>query len=732
MAKAFKNGVALHRLLESAPLGALESFLTGIDGGIFAPAFSSITWQESDNEDELLHIRTELLQTANSLDAEAAMSLDNHAQRILTLGEGRGTETINRICETLDDADRQIYSCQLDDLGRSLWLYLHQYRFFEEAENLFYANHYRNYGKMYEAFEIDLSSSSAIDFVWDETVKEEMETRLQRRLELTGRCTVSRLEIPPSEGNLPQHLLIVRHGGPLSSIAEFVEDNGGRKELYYRPLNEAMLLYSPDESMVEVFSASPGVRQSVAACFAEVVLKMDLSEKPLTLKQYNLSRFLTSLRLSVPEIEGFDIEKAAVVEAAVHPDNYKHKVSLKVTINDDIEQVAEELFGRDHIFKRAAGINRIVIAVRYTQDGERKSRTLNITLSEPNRCNLRSNRDPVQRELGYGLLSQWGILHPVRPLTSSEEAALFPILLQLFDQTDKDVPGQFFRERRVDPESLLEGGFIERHGRAGTLLVDEDGITHEVEVYSAGRRGFIAYDHPTDGFSVELPSNYVIRYAIRRDWLDEIVQKHLKMHLGSISLEKLDDHLTFLGDINLGADVVPCYLARNLKDINTLKRLDVLLRARSDKGIGLILSAGRDHPLCLGPNYVVAVGDYLPDSDTSSLDIDRLASAFVQGKQLAQGGMVVDLVKNGTNSATLYIPGKPPLMLVGEKQIGFIEHLVAGYQQGSPVVKTGKAMEGGDSHSPSAIFNKERWAEIKGNYVGPPPGKKRGAWMLLA
>jgi hypothetical protein len=75
------------------------------------------------------------------------------------------------------------------------------------------------------------------------------------------------------------------------------------------------------------------------------------------------------------------------------------------------------VFGKDHLFKRAASMARIVIAVRYTQYGTKKSKTLNITLSEPNRCNLRSNRDPVQRELGYALLTAWGVLHQVKPLT---------------------------------------------------------------------------------------------------------------------------------------------------------------------------------------------------------------------------------------------------------------------------------------------------------------------------
>ena len=139
---------------------------------------------------------------------------------------------------------------------------------------------------------------------------------------------------------------------------------------------------------------SPSVRQQVAGCFAETGLKLDLSGKPLTLKQYNMGRFLDSLRLTPPRVDGFDIEHVAVVEVDARPDNYKHRASLKVTADDDIEAVAESLFGKDHLFSRAACISRVVVSVRYTQHGSDKTKTLNITLSDPNRCNLRSNRDP--------------------------------------------------------------------------------------------------------------------------------------------------------------------------------------------------------------------------------------------------------------------------------------------------------------------------------------------------
>lgn len=733
MAKSFKNGVSLHRLLEASPLAALEGFLAAVDKGQYAAIFSDVQWASATDETGTQAIRAQLLGIASALKADAAVPLDRHAHRILTLAEGRGVETVTRVAAKLfEQAHIDAFAAQLDDLGRSLWLYQHQSLLFDEAENLFYADHYRNFGRMYEAFELD--ANAKVDFVWDDAVKAALEEQIQERLELTGRCTVTHLQVDKKDAaghDIPQHLLIVRHGGPLSSVAEYQEADGSRQERYYRPLNEATLLFSPDEGVIEVFSASPSVRQQVAGCFAETGLKLDLSGKPLTLKQYNMGRFLDSLRLSPPRVDGFDIEHVAVVEVDARPDNYKHRASLKVTADDDIEEVAESLFGKDHLFSRAACISRVVISVRYTQHGSDKTKTLNITLSDPNRCNLRSNHDPVQRELGYALLTAWGILRRVKPLTTADERALFPALLQLFDQVTKDVPGKFFIERSIDPEALADGGFIERRGRQQTLLIDTDDMAHEVSVRSAGKPGWIAYDHPVDGSRVELPASAADKYAVRRDWLDEIVHKCLKAQLASVALTKLDESLTYLGDIALGGESVPCYIARDLKNLQTLQRLDILLRAKSDKGIGLILSAGRAHPLCLGPNVLTPVADHLSATGETLLDIERLASVFSQGKILARGGMAVDLVKHSDKSATLYIPGKAPLMLTGEKQIAIFDVLVTAYKNGSPIVKTSDAMAGSESFSPSTAFRKEQWATIKGVYLDLTPGVKRGAWVLL-
>ena len=220
MAKSFKNGISLHHLLEASPLSALEAFLAGVDQGQYAAIFSDVPWPSATDEVSTKRIRDQLFDIAGELKSDAAVPLDRHAHRILTLAEGRGVETIPRVAAKLFEQSLiDAFAAQLDDLGRSLWLYQYQSLLFDEAENLFYADHYRNFGRMYEAFELD--ADAKVGFVWNHTVKAALEAKIQQRLELTGRCTVTHLQVDKKDSTgkeVAKILLILRNCGHLSRI----------------------------------------------------------------------------------------------------------------------------------------------------------------------------------------------------------------------------------------------------------------------------------------------------------------------------------------------------------------------------------------------------------------------------------------------------------------------------------------------------------------------------------
>lgn len=733
MARKLKDIASLYRVLESAPLNSLHEFLTCIDEGRYAAYFIGIHWPDTSTaDDDPGHddARQALLQCPYELTPEIAVPLERHAQRILTLSTGQGPQSLERAAQKIAQADqRAVYESQWDDLGRALWLYLHEEALFDEAENLHYAHYFRNYGNLHEAFEVN--AESVVDFEWDDTIRSALEAQVRETLSLKGACKIIYFKIHGRRQNdAESHLMIVRHAGPLSSVDAMKGEL--KKPMYYRPAIEATLLFSPKNGVVEVFSQNPGVRGMLASTFADVALKHDLSGKPLTLKQYNLSRFLLSLKLPVPVIAGFEVESAAVVEVTVRPGNPKHRLTYKVTEEDDIDAEADALFGPNHVFKRASHITRIIIAIRYSAEGEGKSKLLTIALSEPNRCNLRSNSDPQQRELGYALLEQWGILKCIRQLNVQEDAHVFPALLALYDHSADLISRHALETRGFDVEVLQIGGFLERRGRAKTMDIERDsGEVCVVPVLPSRHAGYVRYECPDSGEWVERPSHSLELYEIKRAWLEERVLKALHSSLKPTGQSFREEGLIFLGHLSLGNDYVPCYFACQLTDLRKISAYDIQLRARQDLGIGIVFAARKPYPPFLGVNVVVALTEALvADAPEIMVDSDRLTSVYAHNKLLARGGMTVDFIESGHHSATLFIPGKPALPIVGAQQIKIVRRLVEAYRSGNPAVLTKVLMDDTEMTSPSQAFRTPVWKSIVDVYIGQPQGK-RGSWMLL-
>ena len=256
MAKTFKNIPSLHRLLESAPLESVRDLLIKIDEQGYAACFDDVDWPEADSAEDIVEAcRLAVLEVAASLQPDAGVPLEQHASRILNLAEGRGVEAVAKVADRIfDSANSAEFAQQRDDYGRAIYLYLHEGELFDDAENLFYADHYRNLGRMYEAFEVD--ANGGLDFQWDDTVKASLEAKLQQALELPDNCKIDYIRVTGKREDgtvVASHLLIIRHAGPLSSVAAMKD--GRKKPMYYRPAIEATLLFSPDEAIVEVFAA---------------------------------------------------------------------------------------------------------------------------------------------------------------------------------------------------------------------------------------------------------------------------------------------------------------------------------------------------------------------------------------------------------------------------------------------------------------------------------------------
>lgn len=683
------------------------------------------------NDDDAVHaFRQDVIEALSKFDLDELQPAERRCLRIRALADGKGVRSLTTIVEQkLDHGQIQEFERQPDPLCRSIWAFMNARETFEDAESFHFARRYRDDGKLYNAFEVDLEHTAALDAAAiDETA---LATKIREVLELRAEisCTVKAIDLPATETHPASIMLIVRHGGPLSSVYDHRQD-GRRGTIYYRPPNEATLIYTPSQRQIEICADSPVVRQKVSDSFAEVALGHDISKKPLTWKRYNLTRFRTSLRLQPPEIDGYEFKFARVLDAEIRLGIWRRKLQLKVTAEDDIEVVADRYLGAGNIFRRAEAFSRIVIAVAYNRIGDEKERTLNITIAGTKSCNLQSNKDPEERSLGFALLQKWGILSAFRQIDLSDLRAIFPQLVQLHDRVEDEVSGGYLRELGLDPARLIEGGLLERRERQDVVLIEDGDIDGEAEIKPSSTMGMVRAIGPFGEDAGSRPVSDLDMYAINTEWLHETLLRLINPLLSKRTSQILDPNLTLLGATQIGSAEVPLYFGRRLSDLRTVERLDLALRARSQPGVGIVLAASEDMPIHLGSNVVVPLLSHLSSGDDEFvLSRDGLELAYRNNLSLARGGATPLVVRTGNQSGTLYVPGSHPLHLAGNDQLTIFERLVAAVVRGSPDVYVGDLMKGFESKSPQQAFRKKMWESIRDVYIGK--GAKRGYWRLV-
>jgi len=679
------------------------------------------------DQDAVDAYRQKVTDVLSAFDADELRPAERRSRRIRAFANGKGVTSLTTIVDQqLDDDRAREFERQPDALCRAIWAFLNARETFEDAESFHFARQFRDYGRLYDAFEVELENTVALDAASIDEVA--LAAKVTATLELKTACTVKALDLPATDTHPASIMLIVRHGGPLSSVYNH-RDDGRRGTIYYRPPNEATLIYTPSMRQIEVCADSPVVRQKVSDSFAEVALNHDISQKPLTWKRYNLTRFRTSLRLEPPEIDGYEFKFARVLEAEVRLGMWRRKLLLKVTVEDDIEEVANRYLGPNNIFRRAEAFSRIGIALAYNRVGDGKERTLNITISGTKNCNLQSNKDPEERSLGFALLQEWGILSTFRQIDPSDLRTIFPQLVQLHDRIEDEVSGGYLRELGLDPNRLIEGGLLERRDRQDVVLIDDD-LDGEGTIKPSGTKGMVRTFGPFGEDAGERPSSDLEMYAINAQWLHETLLQLMKPLLNKRTSQILDPNLTLLGAMQIGGAEVPIYFGRRLNDLKTVERLDLAMRARSQAGVGIVLAASEEMPSHLGSNVVVPLLSHLSSGDDEFVLVrDGLELAYRNNLSLARGGATPQVIRTEKQSGTLYVPGKEPLHLAGNDQLTIFERLVAAAGKGSPDVQVKALMEGFDSRSPQQAFRKVMWESILDVYISK--GAKRGYWRLV-
>lgn len=720
----------LSRLFDDGEPELLSVFLN-------SAAFERLSWLatykfDPDNPDGLTTARAMLLQEKKDrlgpLEAEAA--------RIVTIASDRGEYVLQGLATTTLEPDRaRELLNRRDKLARSLWAYANEHGLFEAAENSLHLRLYRRYDKHYQTFMAEPSVDGGPEA--GSALLDELLVDLNKRLDRGDGYSIDKFDIPEDGDEPAAEMYLLFHPDPPTSVRE-IDDDGNRSSIYFRPPGEAMIVYTPSTGRVHVRAGNRKLRHTVAERFIETVLEQTYSNQPVDFQAYDISQFLQGLGLEPPELDDVVIDRAQVIRADISIGNLANRLSLSTTIDQDISEIIDSQPGLSQIFEQALAIRFVEIAVRYFRAERDEAQTLNFTLTDRNTSSLLSLDDPFERVLGHRLLRHWNILRDGRAPSDKESMAVMPALLDIWDTGADKVSGAWLQARGVDPGLLTNLGFLVPAGWEGDDLIDDE---DEVGPVAAGVKPGVEMDdedeevHKVVNLEVTegqvTPGNPEIYriYRVRDGWVAQHLKARLEQALDAPAIEKLTDHLLYLGTLRVDGGDVPIYLARGLDREKVRSAVDTELRARHNLGIGLVLQAGRAPGPCLAANVLTPLVDQIDrDQPEIALIADRLRSVFRRHRILARGGQAVELMRSGENFATLIVPGPGSIDIRGENRIRVIQRLVDAHNAGPMPMATADLISGiAEDQSLANIFKQPLWKKLTAEFLRSP-GK--GQWEI--
>ena len=720
MAKsAMKSSPSLYYLIEHGQHLQLERFLR-------SASFQSMEWlfgyHGSETGDETTY-RTALFEMLSIRSKGDLQPLEYEAERIRRMAESEGAYVLGALAHSRLELDEGRYFSRelVDDTARSFWCYLQKPSLFEAAEGALHVRSFRQYRKHYQRYEIDRGET---DFDLKAGLQADaLVTELTARLDLGPGCRIEQFEMP-TEADEPAALMLLIYVPESPSSARHLRDDGVRETHYFRPPGEAIVVYTPDTRILEVCTAKSQIRYVVAETIAGVGLGQDLSSKPLTQKAYDLSRFLGSLRIDVPQVPGVVISSARLRQIDVSIFSRHVRLSLLVGKTDELADVLKSVPGLETTIAGALAVRKAAFRVDYVELGSSNAKSLDFSVTDRNTCDLQGHPDSKARMLGHQLLRHWGILQEFAAPTRSDVAAIMPELLKLYETREEKLPSSWFVQRQIDPDNLVAKGMLNRSGLVDFDVIDDgDDWSHEVAVRPVARGNVVQFV-PIEGaeHGGESADPYRL-FQINREWVRETILDSLGDICVSRRTEVINPWLTRCGAAVLDDATVSVYLARQLDLEKGFANARDGIAAQHDSAPAIIFCAGQSSFSRIGRNVILPLKDYFPaagpDAEERSEAVFR---AYRRSEAEVERAWIVDLRMIDATTAELKIPGEKPLQISGEVRIMVFRRLVDAFNRCKGPQKVASLLKGCASKSMNDVFKRE-WKHIKDVYlISSKPG----------
>lgn len=630
-------------------------------------------------------IRSDIKTTIASLRRDVVAVASQEAVRLLQLMSFRTEMLLQHAFDGLTargGADLSSFDQGADAMTRLIWLRSLAPRMFDEIETIYLTHHFHGH-KKFHAFAIP--DGDGCEFTWSDDVGDRLHEAVTEILELDVQakeaCEIIHFEMDEQTDDQHRtlHYVVVYHPGKMKLLRAMNEQ--GRDLLPFTPALEATLVYDPQQRRIHVLSPRANVAKRLADRFSQVGFERPLSREPVNAVRYNLSIFRSRVDWQQARAPGARVVDAWMGSIKVTLGHTRHTVTLALDHRDDAWQVAGQSFGPHDPLSRCRRVLEVVLRFVVRFDGEETDRALDITIDDRGACNLFNLADHRLRQCGEALLTSLGVMHRVMAPKSGVNVDLFRAEMSLLDLGSPDIDGLCVRELGLDAMQLSNVGLLMPLDFANevTMRVDDDDGHHQIlrrlKVRSSSTQTW-AEDELT-GARFDLQDVDQRRFRIDRQYLRERLIPLLNTQLMDGPVTPDDTEPYFLGDLTLGTQRVPVYLASRLWDARHADRLDTDLR-HSSGGLSAVLTT-TEEPVrrFLGPAIVVPLHRLIvDDAPELQLDLSRITGELRRWHGPAQSVQSPTLLKEGPYSAMLVGPWPSPWTLTKPDWIAVVEVLV--------------------------------------------------------
>lgn len=384
-------------LAQRAPLDLLRDFLAHENEALC----NAISWDD-DSKAVRVAVKTSVLDLP---DAERR-TLDQLSERIDRMTDEAGVEAVHYIHEQI--IDNETFDTLSDQYARSLWLYLHERDNFCRAEDTRYADAYRGSPRIYSAFRgpkhVQVDLTDARRHALTSTLAKFFRTEVPV---LVDHFVRPHLDLAQDE-EVELHQFSIKHNEEQQSV-ETIQEDGDIGLVHFCPANSVKITYEPDDGVVEIFARDSNIRSEIYRLFARHVLDHEVEADAVPLRNYDLSSLASARELPI-----VDAEIASVRIAALRYGLGTRGSHRTVTVGDRDHRSIYE-FANDHPdHHNAAGEARPPDQARlvmrfHKRAGQRRGKALEIIITLPNRCNIKSHCDK-DRQIADKHIRFWGLI----------------------------------------------------------------------------------------------------------------------------------------------------------------------------------------------------------------------------------------------------------------------------------------------------------------------------------